>query len=141
MIFTKPLEMTDRDGRSTGRWRLIELSDEHDGAEPLCDCGGRAHDNPATAGHATPDEATACPVARAKVDARQGFALDVSTLYDVPNLACVAFEAYGASTGGKTWDGKPIPPFDDVRVRTPHVAAAWEAAVVAILNATRGVSR
>lgn len=53
---------------------------------------------------------------------------------DVADLARVAFEAYGASTGGKTWDGKPIPPFDVIRERTPHVAAAWEAAVVAVLN-------
>lgn len=56
---------------------------------------------------------------------------------DIPtaDLARVAFEAYGASTGGKTWDGKPIPPFDEVRARTPHVAAAWEAAVRAVLAA------
>lgn len=53
---------------------------------------------------------------------------------DVADLARVAFEAYGASTGGKTWDGKDIPPFDVIRQRTPHVAAAWEAAVVAVLN-------
>ncbi len=26
------------------------------------------------------------------------------------------------------------PPFDVIRQRTPHVAAAWEAAVVAVLN-------
>ena len=53
---------------------------------------------------------------------------------DVADLARVAFEAYGQSTGGKTWDGKPIPPFETIRERTPHVAAAWEAAVVAVLN-------
>lgn len=53
---------------------------------------------------------------------------------DVANLARVAFEAYGASTGGKTWDGKPIPPFDVIRERTPHVALAWEAAATAILK-------
>lgn len=49
------------------------------------------------------------------------------------DLAREAFEAYGASTGGMTWDGRPIPPFDEVRQRTPHVAAAWEAAVSAVL--------
>ena len=40
-------------------------------------------------------------------------------------LGQVAFEAYNKSKGGKTWDGKPIPPWtavgDDVRV-------AWECA-------------
>lgn len=71
MIITRPLEMTDARGVGTGRWRLVEMSDEHDGAEPLCDCGGRAHDNPTTAGHATAAEATACPVARARVDAQR----------------------------------------------------------------------
>ncbi len=50
----------------------------------------------------------------------------------VADLARAAFEAYGASTGGKTWDGKPIPPFDVIRERTPHVAAAWEAAADAV---------
>ena len=47
-------------------------------------------------------------------------------------LARAAFEAYGQSTGGKTWDGKDIPPFEVVAERTPHVARAWEAAVVAV---------
>jgi len=49
-----------------------------------------------------------------------------------PTLARAAFEAYGASTGGKTWDGKDIPPFETIRERTPHVAAAWEAAADAV---------
>ena len=53
------------------------------------------------------------------------------------DLAAIAFAAYGASTGGKTWDGKDIPPFDAVRERTPHVARAWEAAVDAVLKAVR----
>lgn len=57
----------------------------------------------------------------------------------VAELARVAFDAYGESTGGKTWDGKPIPPYDVVAERTPHVAHAWEAAVTAVLRA-RGVS-
>ncbi len=47
-------------------------------------------------------------------------------------LARAAFEAYGQSTGGKTWDGKDIPPFEVVAERTPHVARAWEAAVAAV---------
>lgn len=51
----------------------------------------------------------------------------------IGDLARIAFDAYGASTGGKTWDGKDIPPFDVVRQRTPHVAKAWEDAVAAVL--------
>jgi len=59
-------------------------------------------------------------------------ALACATPRSTPALARAAFEAYGASTGGKTWDGKPIPPFDVIRERTPHVAAAWEAAADAV---------
>lgn len=61
-------------------------------------------------------------------------ALECARPKSIPELARVAFEAYGESTGGKTWDGKPIPPFDAVRERTPHVARAWEAAVAAVLG-------
>lgn len=75
----------------------------------LCECG-----------HATPEDALAC-------------ALPLST----PELARVAFEAYGASTGGKTWDGKDIPPFEVIRERTPHVARAWEAAADAVRKAVK----
>ena len=55
---------------------------------------------------------------------------------DVARLAEIAFDAYSAATGGKTYDGKDIPPFSAVRDRTPHVARAWEAAVVAVLKET-----
>ena len=58
---------------------------------------------------------------------------------DIPNLARTAFEAYAASTGGKTHDGRPIPSFDEVCAKSPHVAAAWEAAVRAVL--ARAVAR
>lgn len=53
---------------------------------------------------------------------------------EVAHLAEVAFNAYGQSTGGKTWDGKDIPPYAAVREKTPHVARAWEAAVRAVLT-------
>lgn len=131
MIVSQSLEMTNPDGRGIGRWRLVEMSDEDNFGEPLCDCGGRAWEHPTTAGHESPEAARACPIAAAKVLARTG----VAPPAPIPDLARVAFEAYGASTGGKTWDGKAIPPFDEVRVRTPHVAAAWEAAVAAVLAA------
>lgn len=47
-------------------------------------------------------------------------------------LAEVAFAAYGESVGGKTYDGKPIPPLATIRENTPRVAAAWEAAAEAV---------
>lgn len=56
---------------------------------------------------------------------------------DTPALARVAFDAYNASTGGKTWDGKDVPPYDVIAERTPHVARAWEAAVDAVRKAVR----
>lgn len=72
MIITQPLEITTPEGKATGRWRLVEMSDEHDGAEPMCDCGGRASDNPATCGHESAAAATECEVAAAKVRALRG---------------------------------------------------------------------
>lgn len=83
------------------------------------------------------------PFENARVDGRT-FALcferEQTAGPGIADLARVAFEAYGQSTGGKTWDGKPIPPFDTIRERTPHVAKAWEDAVGAVL-ATLGISR
>lgn len=70
----------------------------------LCECG-----------HPTEAEAIACATPRS-----------------TSGLARAAFEAYGASTGGLTYDKKPIPPFDVIREKTPHVAAAWEAAANAV---------
>ena len=49
------------------------------------------------------------------------------------DLARIMFDAYNEQAGGKTWDGKPIPAFDVVCERTPHVAEAWRAAVRAVL--------
>lgn len=46
----------------------------------------------------------------------------------IPDLARALFDAYNASTGGLTWDGKPVPPYDVIAQNTPHVARAWEAA-------------
>lgn len=64
-------------------------------------------------------------------------AIACATPRSIPALARAAFEAYGASTGGLTWDGKPIPPFDVIRQNTPHVAAAWEAAASAVRRLVR----
>lgn len=53
----------------------------------------------------------------------------------IPALARMAFDAYNRSTGGKTWDGKDVPPYDVIAERTPHVARAWEAAADAVWKA------
>lgn len=54
--------------------------------------------------------------------------------HNIADLARVAFEAYSASTGWKTFDGRENPPFSVIRERTPHVAKAWEEAVSAALS-------
>ena len=42
------------------------------------------------------------------------------------DLARIMFDAYNEQAGGKTWDGKDIPPFDEVgeRVQSNWIAAA-----------------
>ena len=52
-----------------------------------------------------------------------------------PNYAETAYEAYAASAGGLTWDRKPMPSWQQIVEKTPHVAAAWEAAADAVLKA------
>jgi hypothetical protein len=47
-------------------------------------------------------------------------------------LAKIAYEAYAATTGGKTYDGKDMPKWEDLPLRT---VTAWEAAVGAAVSA------
>lgn len=47
-------------------------------------------------------------------------------------LAEIAFVAYSAKAGGKTWDGKDIPPFSEVGEK---VQSSWLAAVSAVVDA------
>lgn len=78
------------------------------------------------------------PFEGARIDGRtfgQDYEPEKITGPGLGDLARVAFEAYGASTGGKTWDGDPLPSFDQIRLRAPRVAEAWEAAVGAVLAA------
>lgn len=42
----------------------------------------------------------------------------------------IAFEAYSQSTGGKTYDGRDIPTWDEL---TERIQQAWEAAAQAII--------
>ncbi|MDB4996731.1 MAG: hypothetical protein JWM74_4163 [Myxococcaceae bacterium] len=50
-------------------------------------------------------------------------------------IAQVAFEAYNASTGGKTYDGKAIPPWYAI---SPRIQDAWRAAARACVQHTAG---
>jgi hypothetical protein len=47
-------------------------------------------------------------------------------------LARLMFDAYNAQAGGRTWDDKPIPPFDETG---PKVQANWLAAAKAAREA------
>jgi len=50
----------------------------------------------------------------------------------MPLVKCpgqVAFEAYNENRGGRTWDGKPTPPWTDL---TPGVREGWQAAALAV---------
>jgi hypothetical protein len=52
MLISRPLEIKDEQGKGTGRWRMVEYSDEGRKVYfPLCDCEG---------GHASPKEAVEC---------------------------------------------------------------------------------
>lgn len=53
----------------------------------------------------------------------------------MPDLAKLAYEAYATSTGGKTWDGRDMPAWEDLG-RT--IQTAWDAAAQAVLGAVSG---
>lgn len=53
------------------------------------------------------------------------------------SLGQIGFEAYNESTGGKTFDGRPIPPWSQVETASPHVVKAWSAAGEAIASEIR----
>lgn len=42
-----------------------------------------------------------------------------------------AFDAYNESVGGKTWDGKPIPPWE---LLTERIREAWRCASDAVIH-------
>lgn len=46
----------------------------------------------------------------------------------IKTLARVMFDAYNKQAGGKTYDGKPIPPWDEIG---DNVQARWFAAALA----------
>lgn len=50
---------------------------------------------------------------------------------EVHRLAGVAYESYAAATGGKTFDGRPMPTWEEARARIGH---AWAAAVTGVLS-------
>jgi len=51
------------------------------------------------------------------------------------SLGQIAFEAYSKAVGGKTWDGKPIPHWNDV---SASVRNAWDVAARAVESEVRG---
>lgn len=51
---------------------------------------------------------------------------------DLPTLAQIAYEAYGDVTGGKNYQGLPMPQWADLPAR---IKAAWNAAVNATVKA------
>lgn len=50
------------------------------------------------------------------------------------SLARVAYEAYAEKTGGKTWDGREMPAWDDLPQQTRD---AWDAATQAAVKALK----
>lgn len=50
---------------------------------------------------------------------------------DELTIGQVAFKAYNKSTGGLTWDKKPIPPWAEI---PDGVKAAWETAANAVID-------
>lgn len=51
-----------------------------------------------------------------------------------PDLAQLAYAAYAQSTGGRTFDGRPMPAFEDLG---DSVTTAWQAAAQAVVTAVR----
>ena len=51
-------------------------------------------------------------------------------------LGQVAYEAYSASVGGKSIDGKALPSWDAQVEKNHDIAAAWCAAAQAVITAT-----
>lgn len=52
-------------------------------------------------------------------------------------LGQIGYEAYAQSTGGKTFDGREMPTWQEIKDRegeTPKVTKAWEAAAHAIIE-------
>lgn len=51
MLITMPLQLADENGLPTGRWRMVQASDENDFRFVLCDCEN---------GHESPEAAKDC---------------------------------------------------------------------------------
>ena len=50
---------------------------------------------------------------------------------DARALARIAYEAYGQATGGKNYQGNPMPEFDDL---PDPIVNAWASAVQAVVQ-------
>ena len=51
------------------------------------------------------------------------------------DLAKIAYEAYGESTGWRNYQGLPMPAWDDL---PEPIRRAWDAAAQAVLDAAKG---
>lgn len=49
-----------------------------------------------------------------------------------PSWGQVAYQAYGKNRDWKSWDGRPMPTWEDV---TPEIKIAWQVAAVAAISA------
>lgn len=47
-------------------------------------------------------------------------------------LGELAFDGYNRSTGGLTWDGKPVPTWATIQLSKPGVCRAWACAALAM---------
>lgn len=59
----------------------------------------------------------------------------------VKTLGRIAFEAYCTAVGGQTFDGKPIPGWDELHGDRLKVQGGWEAAAQAIADKVNGANR
>jgi hypothetical protein len=126
MWFVQALQKANDDGTPSGVFHLVAQSDEGGGTRPGCD-----HD------HRSAAEAEACEEAQDRCDRVTGIPR-ARPAPSIAALAGIAYDAYKASTGGKTFDGREMPTFSTIREKTPHVAAAWEAAVATVLKVSGG---
>lgn len=96
------------------------------------------------------NSATCLPEDRHVAWALQKGLLEVSYALNVPSVPAfgsktmgqIGYEAYAESTGGKTWDGRDMPTWEQIRERegdVPKVTRAWEAAAAKIAERCRSL--
>lgn len=120
MWFVEPRELAPA---GTGIFHLVASSDEGGGETGCC-----AHP------HRSPEEAVACPDAQANAERITGMRAPAPRP-SADDLARAMFAAYNAQAGGLTWDGKPIPPWENTG---PKVQENWRAAAREAFKVLKG---